>query len=287
MLKHRIISFVGLLAVFGVIVFWQPGGRWLFAVAGTLIVFQLVREGLILLKRVGLETFPFEAACVSAVAFALLSLTMARAQLFPFLFWPLVAVLVAVLYFPFLLLLGKNRSAAITAGAVGSLGGLALLLLPVCLLARVYWLEPKWFLFLVLVTKMTDTGGYIVGMISGKILPGGNHKIVPQLSPKKSWEGTFGGVLFAILAGWILARLGFAPVPPQPGVLGAYPLWYILLAAALLGLGSFAGDLTESALKRQAQVKDSANIIPGMGGAFDVFDSFIFNGLLFTLLFQV
>ena len=53
----------------------------------------------------------------------------------------------------------------------------------------------------------------------------------------------------------------------------------------MLGLGSFAGDLTESALKRTAGVKDSGHIIPGMGGVFDVLDSFIYNGMLFWVLY--
>ena len=56
------------------------------------------------------------------------------------------------------------------------------------------------------------------------------------------------------------------------------------LAGVVLALGSFAGDLTESALKRAAGIKDSAGYIPGMGGVFDVLDSFIYNGMLFSVL---
>ena len=56
-----------------------------------------------------------------------------------------------------------------------------------------------------------------------------------------------------------------------------------VVSSVVLSLGSFAGDLTESALKREADIKDSANWIPGMGGIFDVLDSFIYNGIIFLV----
>ena len=111
------------------------------------------------------------------------------------------------------------------------------------------------------------------------IMFGGNHKIVPSISPKKSWEGTAGGVILSIAVSllfyWLFCSKGIGVNAP----LG----WYIV-AAVVLALGSFAGDLTESALKRTCDVKDSGHWIPGMGGAFDVLDSFIYNGILFWLL---
>ena len=61
-------------------------------------------------------------------------------------------------------------------------------------------------------------------------------------------------------------------------------IWWYITAGVVLGIGSLAGDLTESALKRSAGVKDSGAIIPGMGGVFDVLDSFIYNGVLFIVL---
>ena len=64
-------------------------------------------------------------------------------------------------------------------------------------------------------------------------------------------------------------------------------LWKILVFGALLAVASIAGDLTESALKRKCGVKDSGNIIPGMGGPLDVLDSFIYNGMLFSVLWYV
>jgi phosphatidate cytidylyltransferase len=119
-----------------------------------------------------------------------------------------------------------------------------------------------------------DTGGYIFGKLSA-VICGGNHKICPTFSPKKSWEGTLGGLLFSV--GDALLFWKYNPV------IGT-AVWKYVVCGIVLGLGSFAGDLTESAVKRICGVKDSNHIIPGMGGAFDVLDSFIYNGIIFTLL---
>jgi phosphatidate cytidylyltransferase len=130
-----------------------------------------------------------------------------------------------------------------------------------------------WLIFLCLVTKATDTGGYIVGTLTSK-LPGGNHKIAPKVSPKKSYEGLLGGLILSVAVSLLFYR--FAPETGRN--------WYIL-AAVVLSFGSFFGDLTESAVKRLCDIKDSGSFVPGMGGAFDVLDSFIYNGLLFFPLY--
>ena len=150
----------------------------------------------------------------------------------------------------------------------GSIIFLVILYLP--LLAA--YSEAKNFLFLVLVTKMTDTGGYIFGKLSS-YLPWGNHKIAPKFSPNKSYEGLAGGMLMSVAAGLILLKYGCSP----------FSLNMTVVSSVVLSLGSFAGDLSESALKREADIKDSANWIPGMGGIFDVLDSFIYNGIIFLV----
>ena len=116
------------------------------------------------------------------------------------------------------------------------------------------------------------TGGYIFGMLSAKLLPGGNHKIAPQLSPKKSWEGFIGGVALSVAVSLLFHHF-------NGGNISEY-----IIFALLLGVCSFFGDVTESGLKRVCGVKDSGNWIPGMGGAFDVLDSFIYVGIVCTLI---
>lgn len=127
-------------------------------------------------------------------------------------------------------------------------------------------------LFLVAVTKLGDVGAYVVGK-STAALPSGNHKIAPTLSPKKSWEGLFGGMAASVLgAVWLAkhfgSRLSFAGVPVlSPG--------RAVVLGVLFALLGFAGDLAESSLKRAAGAKDSGHL-PGLGGALDVLDSLLF-----------
>ena len=161
-------------------------------------------------------------------------------------------------------------------------------IVPFGMVAVLYNPEPKFLFFVMLVTKAMDTGGYVFGMLSNKLLPGGNHKLCPSISPKKSWEGFFGGVFLALLTAWALRAI--FPGWNFSRYLGPFAWWKEIVLAILLALASIAGDLTESALKRKCGVKDSGNLIPGMGGPLDVLDSFIyvapvclaFSKLIFT-----
>jgi len=135
-------------------------------------------------------------------------------------------------------------------------------------------------LFLIGVTKFADIGAYTLGLLTAR-RPQGNHKLWPRLSPKKSWEGLFGGVIASILVAWLFLLI--------PSVRGEFPQGFLsglgvaALAAVVLTLTGLLGDLTESALKRASGVKDSGNI-PGLGGVFDFVDSLLFNAPLFYLL---
>ncbi len=103
---------------------------------------------------------------------------------------------------------------------------------------------------------LSDTGAYCVGSLLGK------HRLFERISPKKSWEGSIGGGVFAMLASLVFAHF--------------YPLmsvWQWLgLSVVVVVFGTW-GDLTESLLKRQLGIKDSGNILPGHGGMLDRFDS--------------
>jgi len=122
-------------------------------------------------------------------------------------------------------------------------------------------------LFSMLVVKMTDVGAFFAGSLFGR------HKLLVWLSPKKTWEGLFGGVLLAVACalavGSYLHFAGFAPL--RHGTL-AYP-WGLLIFGLLMAAFSVAGDLCASLLKRDAAVKDSGDAVPGMGGVLDLLDS--------------
>lgn len=120
----------------------------------------------------------------------------------------------------------------------------------------------------VLVTKSCDIGAYFTGMSIGR------HKMIPWLSPKKSWEGLAGGIVTATLAGAGLARLSQGSFEGADAI----PTWVGALGGALVAVIGQAGDLAESAFKRDAGLKDSGRTIPGMGGVLDVLDSPLFAG---------
>jgi phosphatidate cytidylyltransferase len=128
-------------------------------------------------------------------------------------------------------------------------------------------------IWIVAVAKSTDVGGLLVGMQIGKTP-------LSVISPKKTFEGAAGGIVFAMLIG--LFTLGiFSSYAPE-----GFTWWRSALMAIPIGIASIASDLVESAFKRQADVKDSGNIIPGIGGIFDLTDSLILTAPLGYLMFK-
>ena len=103
----------------------------------------------------------------------------------------------------------------------------------------------------------TDTFAYFTGVALGK------HKIVPHISPKKTWIGFIGGVAMSVLAAFVLYEVGILK----------FPLIHSLILALIMSVAGVYGDLYESQWKRVFGVKDSGNIIPGHGGLLDRFDS--------------
>ncbi|HLM58971.1 MAG TPA: phosphatidate cytidylyltransferase [Pyrinomonadaceae bacterium] len=115
--------------------------------------------------------------------------------------------------------------------------------------------------FFFLVLMGSDTGAYYTGRALGR------HKLAPNISPGKTWEGAAGG-LVASLAAAAIAHYWFFP---ELSLRAALPL------AAVMNVLGVVGDLTESALKRGAKAKDAAQILPGHGGFLDRLDSLLFN----------
>jgi phosphatidate cytidylyltransferase len=118
-------------------------------------------------------------------------------------------------------------------------------------------------LWLIAVTKFCDMGALLTGMAIGR------HKMSPQISPKKTWEGAGGGVVFSMGIGALIAWLARNEFPAH-----MTPLVAALMAAPIAVVGIVA-DLVESVLKRRANIKDSGKTIPGIGGIFDLSDSLI------------
>jgi phosphatidate cytidylyltransferase len=132
-------------------------------------------------------------------------------------------------------------------------------------------------LWVVAVTKCTDAGAYIVGSLIG------SHKMIPHVSPGKTWEGFAGALLFAQLVGCGLYAI------PQLGLAGFIGGWAHVVALNLvLALLAVVGDLAESIIKRSFNAKDSGKFLPGIGGALDLIDSICFTApaVFFYLLWM-
>jgi len=115
------------------------------------------------------------------------------------------------------------------------------------------------------VTKFTDMGAYITGSLIGK------NKMIPHISPAKTWEGFAGALFFALLAAAGL----YALFPQQLALL---PSWlHVIALSQVVALLAVVGDLAESLWKRSLAVKDSGHALPGIGGAMDLIDSLCFT----------
>ena len=113
------------------------------------------------------------------------------------------------------------------------------------------------------ITVCNDVGGYAAGVLFGK------HPIAPQVSPKKSWEGFAGSVILACAVGIGIFIIGFDE-----------QWWKAIIFGVVMTATATAGDFIESAVKRDLDVKDMSNILPGHGGLMDRLDSLIPNAFV-------
>jgi phosphatidate cytidylyltransferase len=125
-------------------------------------------------------------------------------------------------------------------------------------------------LFFILVTKFSDLGAYCVGSLIGK------HKMIPRISPNKTWEGFAGAILVSTLVSITFAHF-------LKHRLYGMNLTHAIILGVLLSVTAVVGDLIESIFKREAQVKDSGRLFPGIGGILDLMDSLLFNAPLMYL----
>lgn len=125
----------------------------------------------------------------------------------------------------------------------------------------------EWWILVVLTSVWwADTGGYFIGKAFGK------HRLAPRLSPKKSWEGYFAGIVFTLGGSVMLLKIySLLNLPVDPAI--TYPR--VLLVGAVMGVFPTLGDLGISMLKRYFSVKDSGTILPGHGGMLDRIDSWL------------
>ena len=153
----------------------------------------------------------------------------------------------------------------------GVLSGLVYIILPwsFLILLRYHPHGQQYLLTIFSCTWSCDVGAYLVGTTFGE------SPLCDKISPSKTWEGFWGGLLASVICGSVLPMIfEMAPIP-------------LLLLGTLCGVAGQVGDLAESVLKREAKVKDTSNLIPGHGGFLDRFDSILINATLTFFIIEV
>jgi phosphatidate cytidylyltransferase len=125
-------------------------------------------------------------------------------------------------------------------------------------------------LYFVLITKFSDTGAYAVGSLIGK------HKMIPRISPGKTWEGFGGAIALSTLASVVFVHFLGSRMAGMNTV-------HAVILGIVLSVSAVVGDLIESLFKREAGVKDSGQLFPGIGGILDLLDSLLFNAPIMYL----
>lgn len=294
----RVLTAVVLIPLVLLVTFKAP--IWLFAAAVALVALLAIREYMDLVKAYGLR--PFQVSTYVLVALYFLLLGVLGSELDDpegggtyFLLAGSAALIPAFVYG--LIALREELRLAIPSGALSWFGFIYVgFALGTLVLLRALPLGSFYLLYLFVVVWSGDISAYYVGTTMGK------HRLAPEISPKKTWEGAVASVVAASALGALL--LHFAPQivgwsqrhgliahldwpareqlfqlvgnPVKTPEVYSLPLWKAVLWSALINVAAQFGDLVESLLKRGAKVKDSGSILPGHGGILDRVDALLF-----------
>ena len=129
-------------------------------------------------------------------------------------------------------------------------------------------------LYFVLITKLSDTGAYATGSLIGR------HKMIPRISPGKTWEGFAGAIVVSTLASLVFVHFLGSKMAGMNWI-------HATILGIILSVGAVVGDLIESLFKREAGLKDSGRFFPGIGGILDLLDSLLFNAPVMYLYLRL
>lgn len=253
MLKHRILSTI----VWAGVIYLAIRYKIAFAVAVMFLITAGLYEFFSLIEKKGIHIYKYFGMAMGII--------IPLSILFKFELtksWELLFIVAALLCIFVLQLKRRDNSQAVVSIST-TLFGILYVSWFFSFLIKLREISP-WYLFAVIfITKSSDIGAYLIGSRVGR------HKLLPRISPKKTVEGLVGGLLFGILTAMLCRPfLGFS---------------YLHLAVLGLAIGLIAelGDLSESLIKRDCQVKDSGFLFPGLGGILDLIDSLLFTAPAF------
>lgn len=247
MLIRTISALIGAPLLLGLTYLGGPYTEFLVVVIGIIALHEFQEIG----RKLGIKIWSKTTVGVSVIWILFLTLNL-KTWMFPFtLFWFLLALGRMGIWYP------KVQFSEISYNFLS-------VIYTVVLSSHLYLLRSldrgmAWAFLAFVLVWTTDTFAYLIGRAIGR------HPLAPEVSPKKTIEGSIGGLIGALLVGFVASR-----------VMGDMNLTFFLLLSLIVGICAQIGDLFESALKRSAHVKDSGSLIPGHGGFLDRFDSMLF-----------
>lgn len=251
----RIVSGAILIAVIIVAVFL----RWFFNIAIIFFIGMGLYEFFTMLQKKGINIYKYVGVAIGVVIPASIILQFETTK-----GWELLFV-VSVLIFLFIMQFRRRKHTGVTVGISTTIFGILYVSWCLSFLIKIRYMDNGIGLFiaLMLITKLGDIGAYFFGSRFGKT------PLIPHISPKKSVEGAMAGLASSVLGAFISKPfLGF-------------DYFYLALLGICMGVLGQLGDLSESLIKRDCEVKDSGSMLPGMGGVLDELDSLIFTAPVF------
>ncbi|MDD5077476.1 MAG: phosphatidate cytidylyltransferase [Candidatus Omnitrophica bacterium] len=258
MLAKRILSSIILISVISMVIFFD----WLCSLVIILFIIAGLHEYFLMLEKKDIHNYKYFGIVMGIIIPASIML-----KFEPTKSWELLFIVIAL--FSLILMQFKRReNSGVIVDISTTIFGILYVSWFFSFLIKIRYLEGGlgFLTALLLITKLGDIGAYLVGSRWGKKL------LLPHISPKKTVEGSLGGLVFSVLGG--LACKPFLPF-------GYGQLLFISVGLGVLGQ---LGDLSESLLKRDCQVKDSGSIFPGMGGVLDEIDSLLFTAPVFYFI---
>jgi len=255
MLIPRIISSIILIGIVIAVIF----NNWIFYSLITIMTILGLYEFFTMLERKGISIYKYFGIGIGAII--PLSI-MFRFELTKK--WELLFILLALLSLIIMQFKRRQTSGAVV-GISTTLFGILYVSWFFSFLIKIRLLPDGigFFASVLTITKLGDIGAYLIGSRFGKT------PLMPRVSPNKSVEGSIGGIIFSVLG-----ALACKVILP-------FSYSHILFIGTFLGIFSQLGDLSESLMKRDCGIKDSADIIPGMGGVLDLIDSLLFTAPVF------